>query len=52
VRFGDVPAGRLPARLRMLVSLDLGHSARGERNFNRLVKALHAPTAPSLRAAV
>jgi hypothetical protein len=43
VCFGDLPASRLPARLRMLVRLDLGHPGRGRRNFNRLVKALHSP---------
>jgi hypothetical protein len=52
VRFGDVPPSRLPARLRMLVSLDLGHPVRGRRNFHRLVKALHAPATPQLRPAV
>ncbi len=43
VRFGEISAEQLPARLRMLVALDLGHRSRGRRNFNRLVKALHAP---------
>lgn len=48
VSFATFDAGRLPARLRMLVSLDLGHPRRGRRNLNRLVAALHAP-APSAR---
>jgi len=52
VHFGDVDPSRLPARLRMLVSLDLGHPKRGPRNFNRLVKALHAPVTPRLRSAL
>ena len=52
VRFGNVPSDRLPARLRMLVGLDMSHPVRGRRNFNRLVKALHAPVTPHLRPPV
>ncbi len=49
VRYGAMPTDRLPARLRMLVSLDLSHAvpARARRNFNRLVRALHSPPARS-----
>jgi hypothetical protein len=43
VRFSDLPGGLLPARLRMLVDLDLAHPHRGPRNFNRLIRALQAP---------
>jgi len=52
VRFGDLDPSRLPARLRMLVSLDLSHPQRGRRNFNRLVQALHAPRMSPLRPKV
>jgi Caspase domain/TIR domain len=45
VRFANVADGLLPARLRMLVTLDLHHPQRGPRNFNRLVRALQAPPA-------
>lgn len=48
VSFAPFDAGALPARLRMLVSLDLGHPRRGRRNLNRLVSALHSPP-PSAR---
>lgn len=43
VRFDDFDTAKLPARLRMLVNLDLAHPHRGPRNFNRLVTALHTP---------
>ncbi len=42
-----VEAGHLPARLRMLVGIDLTHPRRASRNFHRLVRALHAPLPPS-----
>ena len=45
VHFSDLADGLLPARLRMLVTLDLHHPHRGPRNFNRLVRALQAPPA-------
>ena len=34
---------RLPPRLRMLTTLDLGHPSRGRRNLERLVQALKGP---------
>ncbi len=40
LRFRDFDDRRLPPRLRSLVSLDLGHPRRGQRDFNRLVAAL------------
>lgn len=43
VRFAPVDPERLPARLRMLVSLDLGHPQRAGRNMCRLVRALTPP---------
>ncbi len=51
VRFGSIDHHRLPARLRMLVSLDLSHPRRGKRNFHRLVRALHSavPSTSSVR---
>jgi hypothetical protein len=44
---GSFDRSRLPARLRMLVALDLAHPRRGRRNFNRLVAALSAAPPPN-----
>ena len=43
VRFGPLDEGQVPGRLRMLVTLDLGHPQRAEREFDRLVRALRGP---------
>jgi hypothetical protein len=34
---------QLPARLSMLTALNLAHPRRAEREFQRLLQALHAP---------
>ena len=48
VFFDSFDVSRLPARLRMLVKLDLKHPYRGPRNFNRLVKTLQTPPPAAL----
>ena len=43
VGIGPVAEERLPLRLGMLTSLDLGSPSRSERGFARLVEALRGP---------
>lgn len=43
VRIADLDQSRLPTRLSMLSTLDLAHSVRAERQFERLVSALRGP---------
>jgi hypothetical protein len=43
VKIGPVDEGRLPTRLTMLTTLDLVHSHRADREFDRLVRALQEP---------
>ena len=43
VKIAPIDEGRLPMRLSMLVTLDLTHPRRAEREFERLVKALQGP---------
>jgi hypothetical protein len=43
VKFGPLDEGRVPMRLSQLVTLDLAHPHRAEREFDRLVRALQGP---------
>jgi hypothetical protein len=43
VRIGPINEERLPVRLSQLVTLDLTHPRRAEREFERLVRALKEP---------
>jgi hypothetical protein len=43
VTFSALDQGRLPVRLSMLETLDLSHPRRAERNYERLIRALHQP---------
>jgi hypothetical protein len=43
VKIAPVDEGQLPTRLGMLTTLDLTHSRRAEREFERLVEALKGP---------
>jgi hypothetical protein len=43
VKIEAVDEDRLPTRLSMLTTLDLAHSRRAEREFERLVRALQGP---------
>lgn len=43
VKIGEIEEAKLPTRLSMLTTLNLAHPRRVEREFDRLVRALHEP---------